>query len=54
MPKEMDHNEFDFIDDLIQPYHSFLNQCKISLTPSNTLPNEDELPKRQRKPFKSG
>lgn len=24
MPKNMDHNEFDFIDDLIEPFHKFL------------------------------
>mmetsp|Transcript_15034 Transcript_15034/g.10914 ORF Transcript_15034/g.10914 Transcript_15034/m.10914 type:complete len:98 (+) Transcript_15034:782-1075(+) len=26
IPKEMDHNEFDFIDDLIKPYYYFLRQ----------------------------
>ena len=31
MPKDMDHNEFDFIDDLIQPFHQFLKQCNISV-----------------------
>ena len=30
MPRDMDHNEFDFIDDLIQPFHQFLKQCDIS------------------------
>lgn len=29
MPKDMDHNEFDFIDDLIQPFYYFLKQCNI-------------------------
>lgn len=27
----MDHNEFDFIDDLIQPFYYFLKQCNISV-----------------------
>lgn len=31
MPRDMDHNEFDFIDDLITPFHQFLKQCKIDL-----------------------
>lgn len=31
MPKSMDHNEFDFIDDLIEPFHKFLKQCHISV-----------------------
>lgn len=33
MPKSMDHNEFDFIDDLIEPFHKFLKQCHISVDP---------------------
>lgn len=27
----MDHNEFDFIDDLVQPFYNFLKQLGISL-----------------------
>ena len=26
MPPHMDHNEFDFIDDLVQPFFNFLEQ----------------------------
>jgi fermentation-respiration switch protein FrsA (DUF1100 family) len=33
MPKDMDHNEFDFIDDLIQPFYYFLKQCGIQVDP---------------------
>ena len=33
MPKDMDHNEFDFIDDLIQPFFYFLKQCGITVEP---------------------
>jgi hypothetical protein len=27
----MDHNEFDFVDDLVQPFYNFLKQLGISL-----------------------
>ena len=27
----MDHNEFDFIDDLVQPFYHFLEQMDIAL-----------------------
>jgi hypothetical protein len=26
----MDHNEFDFVDDLVQPFFNFLDQLGIS------------------------
>ena len=31
MPPAMDHNEFDFIDDLVQPFYHFLEQMNINL-----------------------
>jgi hypothetical protein len=31
LPRMMDHNEFDFVDDLVQPFYSFLRQLGISL-----------------------
>ena len=31
----MDHNEFDFIEDLIQPFYYFLKQCGIQVEPKN-------------------
>ncbi len=31
LPQEMDHNEFDFSEDLIKPYSKFLKQCNINL-----------------------
>ena len=34
MPKYMNHNEFDFIDDLVHPFHSFLQRCMIPLAPA--------------------
>lgn len=30
MPTKMDHNDFDFCEDLITPYYHFLRQCGIS------------------------
>ena len=35
----MDHNEFDFNDDLIKPFSLFLKQCKISVE----VEEEDDL-----------
>ena len=34
LPKEMDHNEFDFFEDLSQPFYLFLLQCGISVQPT--------------------
>lgn len=31
LPPMMDHNEFDFMEDLIQPFYNFLKQLNISL-----------------------
>jgi fermentation-respiration switch protein FrsA (DUF1100 family) len=31
LPSDMDHNEFDFNEDLIKPFSIFLRQCKISV-----------------------
>ena len=39
MPPHMDHNEFDFIDDLVQPFYHFLEQMEISLEASDDDPN---------------
>lgn len=30
IPRNMDHNEFDFVDDLVQPFFNFLDQLGIS------------------------
>jgi hypothetical protein len=35
----MDHNEFDFIDDLVQPFHNFLEQMGIKLEMEENDPN---------------
>ena len=32
----MDHNEFDFIDDLVHPFFNFLTQLGISLEPEDS------------------
>ncbi len=40
----MDHNEFDFIEDLIQPFHQFLKQCKIDIDYNMTIkPKKKEV-----------
>lgn len=35
LPKDMDHNEFDFFDDLSLPFSAFLMQCGISVLPES-------------------
>ena len=35
LPAEMDHNEFDFFDDLSLPFSAFLLQCGISVFPES-------------------
>ena len=30
LPSKMDHNDFDFCEDLITPFYHFLKQCGIS------------------------
>ena len=35
LPAEMDHNEFDFFDDLSLPFSAFLIQCGISVFPDS-------------------
>ena len=35
LPKDMDHNEFDFFDDLSLPFAAFLMQCGISVMPES-------------------
>ena len=31
LPTRMDHNDFDFCEDLITPFHHFLKQCQINV-----------------------
>ena len=44
MPKDMDHNEFDFIDDLIQPFYHFLKQCSITVDVPDGEKGQIEFP----------
>lgn len=44
LPKEMDHNEFDFFDDLSIPFSSFLMQCGISVYPKRGEPDFPSFP----------
>lgn len=57
LPKDMDHNEFDFYEDLTVPFSSFLQRCGISVHPENLdkaylrIPGEnfnvpDKLPRK--------
>ena len=39
----MDHNEFDFIDDLVQPFYHFLEQMEISLDAEKDDPNNGQF-----------
>lgn len=39
----MDHNEFDFVDDLIQPFYNFLEQLGITVAPEKDDPHFGSL-----------
>ena len=39
----MDHNEFDFIDDLVQPFYNFLEQMGIQLEKEHNDPNHGQI-----------
>ena len=43
MPPQMDHNEFDFIDDLVQPFYHFLEQMNITLEAEEDDPNHGQI-----------
>lgn len=43
LPPMMDHNEFDFIDDLIQPFYNFLEQMEISLEVEGSDPHHGQF-----------
>lgn len=43
MPPSMDHNEFDFIDDLVQPFYHFLEQMNITLDAKEDDPNHGQI-----------
>ena len=43
MPPQMDHNEFDFIDDLVQPFYHFLEQMNITLDAEENDPNHGQI-----------
>ena len=44
LPKEMDHNEFDFFDDLSLPFASFIMQCGIQVHPDPGEPAHIRFP----------
>ena len=39
----MDHNEFDFIDDLVQPFYHFLENMNISLEADENDPYHGQI-----------
>jgi hypothetical protein len=39
----MDHNEFDFVDDLVQPFFNFLDQLGISTEIDDTDPLKGQV-----------
>lgn len=39
----MDHNEFDFIDDLVQPFYNFLEQMNLTLDPMADDPKNGQI-----------
>ncbi len=43
MPPMMDHNEFDFIDDLVQPFYHFLEQMEIQLDVDEDDPKHGQI-----------
>ena len=43
LPRAMDHNEFDFIDDLVQPFYNFLEQLSITLDPDENDPFDGQF-----------
>ena len=51
----MDHNEFDFVDDLVQPFFNFLDQLGISTEVEEDDPNKGQImfPERLYIPPKS-
>jgi hypothetical protein len=39
----MDHNEFDFVEDLISPLHNFMSEVGIEVRPDEDDPNNGQL-----------
>jgi fermentation-respiration switch protein FrsA (DUF1100 family) len=44
LPRDMDHNRFDFNDDLSLPFSGFLQQCGISVYPDSAEDNLLNIP----------
>jgi len=44
MPAKMDHNDFDFCEDLITPFYHFLRQCGISTREPKTAFDQMKIP----------
>ena len=48
LSNEMDHNEFDFYDDLTQPFYYFLIQCNIEVNCVNDGEGQIKFPEEVR------
>lgn len=44
LPTRMDHNDFDFCEDLITPYYHFLKQCKINVRDPKSAHEQMKIP----------
>lgn len=55
IPRNMDHNEFDFVDDLVQPFFNFLDQLGITTEVDEDDPTKGQIkfPERLYIPPKS-
>lgn len=45
MPPNMDHNDFDFCEDLITPFYHFLRQCNVSTREPKSAYSSMKIPK---------
>ena len=44
LPNQMDHNDFDFYDDLITPFYHFLRQMQISMKEPLSAHSQFKIP----------
>ena len=41
MPSLMDHNEFDFMDDLVKPFRDFVKRIDDGINGAENIPTEE-------------
>lgn len=49
LPEDMDHNEFRFVDDFIDPLKEFLHEHEIEINPGENVPEEIPFPEEALK-----